>query len=82
MKYCEDPDNCEYADCPTAFCDRDGSPREIISTLEIALAESLKLQAHYAQLLNMHDGGERMIFISVESWIKRLKEIKMIPSKP
>ena len=21
-KYCKDPDNCEYGDCPTAFCDR------------------------------------------------------------
>jgi hypothetical protein len=22
-RYCDDPDNCGYADCPTAFCDRD-----------------------------------------------------------
>lgn len=22
-RYCDDPDNCTYADCPTAFCDRD-----------------------------------------------------------
>lgn len=21
-KYCDDPDNCTYSDCPTAFCDR------------------------------------------------------------
>lgn len=21
-KYCDDPDNCAYSDCPTAFCDR------------------------------------------------------------
>lgn len=21
-KYCPDPDNCTYSDCPTAFCDR------------------------------------------------------------
>lgn len=21
-KYCDDPDNCNYSDCPTAFCDR------------------------------------------------------------
>lgn len=21
-KYCHDPDNCTYSDCPTAFCDR------------------------------------------------------------
>lgn len=23
-KYCDDPDNCTYSDCPTAFCDRAG----------------------------------------------------------
>lgn len=22
-KYCNDPDACEYSDCPTAFCDRE-----------------------------------------------------------
>lgn len=22
-RYCDDPDNCTYSDCPTAFCDRD-----------------------------------------------------------
>ena len=22
-KYCDDPDNCGYSDCPTAFCDKD-----------------------------------------------------------
>lgn len=21
-KYCPDPDNCNYSDCPTAFCDK------------------------------------------------------------
>ena len=25
-KYCPDPDNCTYSDCPTAFCDRDKTP--------------------------------------------------------
>jgi len=27
-KYCNDPDNCEYGDCPTAFCDRHKSASE------------------------------------------------------
>jgi hypothetical protein len=44
-------------------------------TLEIALAESLKLQSHYARLLNQYDGGEHMVFDSPEQWIARLKEI-------
>ena len=41
-----------------------------------ALEESVKLQAHYAELLNMHDGGERIIFKSVKDWIERLRHIK------
>ena len=41
-----------------------------------ALEESLKLQAHYAELLNMHDGGQRIIFKSVNDWIARLRQTK------
>lgn len=41
-----------------------------------ALAESVKLQAHYASLLNMHDGGQRLIFPTVEAWLARLHELK------
>ncbi len=40
-------------------------------TLLDALDESLKLQSHYALLLNMRDGGERLQF-DVESWLARL----------
>ncbi len=39
----------------------------------IALEESLKLQAHYAMLLNQYDGGQRIIFKSVSEWLDRLK---------
>jgi len=39
-----------------------------------ALEESLKLQAHYAELLNMHDGGQRMIFKTINEWIARLRK--------
>src|SRR5437763_10478835 len=42
------------------------------SALERALAESLRLQSHYAVLLNHHDGGARRIFPSIESWLDRL----------
>ena len=41
-----------------------------------ALAESVKLQAHYAELLNMHDGGQRMVFPTVEAWLERLTPIE------
>lgn len=44
--------------------------------LRSALEESVKLQAHYAVLLNMHDGGSRMPFDTVEAWMDRLREIK------
>jgi len=43
--------------------------------LEEALRESVQLQSHYAELLNMYDGGKRMTF-TVESWIARLKRMK------
>jgi hypothetical protein len=40
-----------------------------------ALEHSLKLQENYATLLNMYDGGERIIFNSVDEWVDRLKEL-------
>jgi len=40
-----------------------------------ALDESVKLQSHYAALLNMHDGGKRMVFANSEEWMNRLKSI-------
>lgn len=49
--------------------------REQSSNLEIALEESVKLQSHYAALLNMHDGGERLQFTTAEEWIEWLIEI-------
>jgi hypothetical protein len=39
-----------------------------------ALEESLKLQSHYAYLLNAHDGGERIGFATADKWIARLRE--------
>lgn len=44
--------------------------------LRTALAKSLKLQSHYATLLNSLDGGERMTFASVEAWLARLYELE------
>lgn len=43
--------------------------------LYYALKESLKLQCHYAKLLNMYDGGERIEDFTFEHWINRLIHI-------
>jgi hypothetical protein len=47
--------------------------------LRIALEESLRLQSHYAELLNMHDGGRRIGFKDVDAWIARLRETGTLP---
>ena len=44
--------------------------------LEEALEESVKLQSHYAGLLNMYDGGKRTQFQNIDEWIMRLEEVK------
>lgn len=49
---------------------------ERIAELEAALAESIKLQSHYAALLNMHDGGERVGFESAQEWLERMAALK------
>lgn len=49
--------------------------------MEIALNESLKLQSHYAELLNMYDGGLRKGFKSIDEWIDRLKMTGTIPKE-
>jgi hypothetical protein len=36
------------------------------------LQESVKLQAHYAELLNMHDGGKRIIFKTAREWLYKV----------
>ena len=48
--------------------------------LMVALKESVKLQSHYATLLNMHDAGKRITFQSPEEWINRLREVGVLPS--
>jgi len=41
------------------------------SKLELALEDLVKLQAHYAKLLNQYDGGRRHAFTSAEDWLNR-----------
>jgi hypothetical protein len=48
------------------------TPEEIWNALE----ESVKLQSHYATLLNQHDGGERTTFADAHAWIQRLRDVK------
>lgn len=40
--------------------------------LKKALAESVRLQSHYATLLNQYDGGERLVFKNAREWLERL----------
>lgn len=47
-----------------------------IHELECALVESVKLQSHYAQLLNGYDGGERMQFETAQAWLDRLRALQ------
>lgn len=41
-----------------------------------ALEQSVKLQAHYAALLNDYDGGKRKQFASAQEWIDHLASLK------
>ena len=41
-----------------------------------ALEESVKLQSHYAGLLNQYDNGERKQFSTAKEWIDRLNSLK------
>ena len=41
-----------------------------------ALYESVKLQSHYAAILNNYDGGSRIIFNTTYEWIERLRKIR------
>ncbi len=44
------------------------------SEVMIALRESVKLQSHYANLLNNYDNGQRLKFETANDWIARLKK--------
>ena len=46
-----------------------------IERLRNALERLVHLQAHYAELLNMNDGGWRKQFASAQEWIDRLAQV-------
>ncbi len=48
--------------------------RKLILLLQAALEESVKLQSHYARLLNAYDGGQRLTFVDADSWLARLAQ--------
>jgi hypothetical protein len=58
----------------TAEQQKIGRLEQDLHKTRIALDESVKLQAHYAGLLNAWDGGERRIFKTSDEWIARLEE--------
>jgi hypothetical protein len=45
---------------------------DMVARLEDALERSVSLQSHYARLLNMYDGGERLTFPDALAWLARL----------
>lgn len=47
-----------------------------VASVDHALDESLKLQSHYAILLNQYDGGSRMTFADAGAWLARLRDVK------
>jgi hypothetical protein len=46
-----------------------------IAELRLALDDSVKLQSHYAVLLNNYDGGKRLTFAGANAWLARLREL-------
>lgn len=66
-----------YASCKRFIdrrCEGGGWPTYV--ELEAALEESVKLQSHYAGLLNQYDGGLRLGFATVEQWLERLRKCR------
>ena len=53
-----------------------------IEALRVALEASVRLQSHYALLLNEYDDGERMTFDDADAWMEVSKDnrtFKLIP---
>jgi hypothetical protein len=53
--------------------------RDELVRLREALDESVRLQSHYASILNDYDGGKRMTFASATAWMDRLRALKDQP---
>lgn len=46
-----------------------------------ALEESVKLQSHYASILNDYDGGARIQFKDANEWLYRLRALQTAEEK-
>jgi len=51
------------------------------SGLVEALEESVKLQSHYAGILNDYDGGKRLQFADAQAWLDRLTALSKLTAK-
>jgi hypothetical protein len=49
--------------------------KDSLAGLMHALEESVKLQSHYAALLNSYDAGKRIGFADAAAWVSRLAEL-------
>jgi len=46
-----------------------------------ALEKSVKLQSHYAELLNMYDASQRMRFKDANEWLHRLRKLDTLSER-
>jgi len=74
---------CKEHVCPPSECEGyyhalDAKVAAATARLSVALEESVKLQSHYATLLNEYDGGRRATFADGAAWVARLVECKKL----
>jgi hypothetical protein len=67
--------NCDCSPVERSLAENVERLESQLCTLQDALEKSVKLQSHYAELLNMHDGGARLTFKDAGEWINRLSEL-------
>lgn len=46
--------------------------KEFVAAIMGALEQSVRLQSHYATLLNQYDGGKRVPFPNAKAWLERI----------
>ncbi len=81
---CNDPLPPTHSEKATLRAQRDyyrTAAAALRGELETALAASLKLQSHYAGILNMYDGGNRILFENVNQWLERLRKTGTLPNE-
>ena len=64
-----------WGTCSTCYAERGEKMSKAeaeLARVRAALEESVKLQSHYAEALNLYDGGRRIVFKDSEDWLARL----------